>query len=390
MGKTAIKIDQVSKTFRLPHEKQSSIKGYLINTIRGGSRSFERQEVLRDISFEIKQGDFFGIVGRNGSGKSTLLKMLAGIYMPTSGNITVNGRLIPFIELGVGFNPELTGRENVYLNGALLGFNRKQMAEKYDEIVEFAEIGRFMDQKLKNYSSGMQVRLAFSIAIRAHGDILLLDEVLAVGDSGFQEKCYNYFEKLKKDKRTVVFVSHDMGAVKKYCNKAVLIEDGDLVKIGSSRAIAKLYDDLNEKDIDMETARENAKKANTSRLAISLGNSKGDAKTTYTYGDSLRVRLDWPDEIPAANAGVAIYTQDGTYIFGTNTMDDKQPVSGNTLFYDARLNLGAERYVVIAALFDKVGNTLEMQSNGPIFKITAPSNAKWDGLLNLEHTWRRN
>ena len=188
----AIKVEAVGKTFRLPHEKTSSIKSALISGWRK-SRSYEKQHALEDISFEIKKGEFFGIVGRNGSGKSTLLKLLAGIYSPSKGSIQINGTLTPFIELGVGFNPELTGRENVFLNGALLGFNRKRMQTMYSDIVKFAELERFMDQKLKNYSSGMQVRLAFSIAIRAESDILLIDEVLAVGDSAFQQKCYNYF-----------------------------------------------------------------------------------------------------------------------------------------------------------------------------------------------------
>ena len=174
----AIKVSHVSKSFKLPHEKSNSVKSIVVNPLK--KRTYERQEVLKDINFEIKKGEFFGIVGRNGSGKSTLLKLLAGIYSPDKGSIQVNGKLTPFIELGVGFNPELTGRENVFLNGALLGFNRKEMSTMYDEIVEFAELEKFMDQKLKNYSSGMQVRLAFSIAIRAKSDILILDEVLAV------------------------------------------------------------------------------------------------------------------------------------------------------------------------------------------------------------------
>src|SRR6185312_1957927 len=165
----------------------------------------------------------------------------AGIYPPTSGSIHVNGKLTPFIELGVGFNPELTGRENVYLNGALLGFNRREMEGMYKDIVSFAELGKFMDQKLKNYSSGMQVRLAFSIAIRAKSDILLIDEVLAVGDASFQQKCFDYFYKLKQDKRTVVFVSHDMGAVERFCDRAVLIEDGKLIAEGDKQEVIKHY-----------------------------------------------------------------------------------------------------------------------------------------------------
>lgn len=182
----AVIIKDLYKSFKLPHEQHSGIKQAVVN-IAKGKKGYETQRVLEDVSFEIKKGEFFGIVGRNGSGKSTLLKLLAGIYSPDKGLVQVNGSLTPFIELGVGFNPELTGRENVYLNGALLGFGRKEMDEMYEEIVSFAEIEKFMDQKLKNYSSGMQVRLAFSIAIQAKSDILVLDEVLAVGDEAFQK-----------------------------------------------------------------------------------------------------------------------------------------------------------------------------------------------------------
>lgn len=235
-----IRVEHVTKSFKLPHEKHTSIKGLLIGLTRN-KRGYERQEVLKDVSFEVKKGDFFAIVGRNGSGKSTLLKMLAGIYSPNKGTIEVNGKLTPFIELGVGFNPELTGRENVFLNGALLGFNRSEVTQMYQDIVVFAELKRFMDQKLKNYSSGMQVRLAFSIAIRARSDILLLDEVLAVGDAAFQQKCFNYFEELKRRKQTVVFVSHDMGAVKRFCNRAIYINDGKLIHDGTPADIADMY-----------------------------------------------------------------------------------------------------------------------------------------------------
>ena len=238
----AIKVENVSKTFRLPHEKQTSIKSTLINFSK---RGYEKQKALNDISFEVKKGEFFGVVGRNGSGKSTLLKMLAGIYQPSEGNITINGKLTPFIELGVGFSPELTGRENVFLNGALLGFSRKEMNAMYDEIVSFAEIERFMDQKLKNYSSGMQVRLAFSIAIRVQNDILLLDEVLAVGDVNFQRKCFETFNEIKNSGRTVIFISHDTGSVKRYCDRAILIDTGDMIAEGTPEEVIDKYNDIN-------------------------------------------------------------------------------------------------------------------------------------------------
>lgn len=235
-----VTVDSVSKAFKLPHEKHNSVKSLFVNIFRkkGG---YEKQQVLNDISFEINDGDFFAIVGRNGSGKSTMLKLLAGIYNPDEGSITVDGKLTPFIELGVGFNPELSGRDNVFLNGALLGFSRREVEEMYDDIVSFAELERFMDQKLKNYSSGMQVRLAFSIAIQAKSDILLLDEVLAVGDAAFQQKCFSYFEQLRKEKKTVIFVSHDMSAVTRFCNKAIYLKDGDLIQAGDPYDIADLY-----------------------------------------------------------------------------------------------------------------------------------------------------
>lgn len=237
----AIKVSNLSKTFKLPHEKQNSIKSLFVNILQG-KRSYEKQQVLDDISFEVKKGEFFGIVGRNGGGKSTLLKLLAGIYAPDKGTVWINGKLVPFIELGVGFNMELTGRENVYLNGALLGFDRNVMDSLYDEIVEFAELERFMDQKLKNYSSGMQVRLAFSIAIKAQGDILILDEVLAVGDEAFQRKCDDYFKSIKNDPtKTVILVTHSMDAVRKFCDRAVMIRDGKLIVEGSPDDVANEY-----------------------------------------------------------------------------------------------------------------------------------------------------
>lgn len=243
--KIAISVKGIKKDFHLPHEKSSkSIKSAIVNMWRKKDKNIDIYHALKGISFEVKKGEFFGIVGRNGSGKSTLLKILAQIYQPTKGNIKANGKLVPFIELGVGFNPELSGRENVYLNGALLGFSREEIDADYDEIVEFAELGEFMEQKLKNYSSGMQVRLAFSVATRAKADILLIDEVLAVGDAAFQRKCYDYFKSLKKTDTTIVFVTHDMSAVREYCDRALMIENGLIMKIGDVEKVADEYTKL--------------------------------------------------------------------------------------------------------------------------------------------------
>lgn len=234
-------VNHVEKWFKLPTEQATGLKQAFINWTKG-IKGYKKQQVLKDVTFQVHRGEFFGIVGRNGGGKSTLLKIISQIYYPNSGSVHVEGKLVPFIELGVGFNPELTGRENVYLNGALLGFTPEEVDAMYDDIVEFAELEDFMDQKLKNYSSGMQVRLAFSVAIKAQGDILVLDEVLAVGDEAFQRKCDDYFTKVRQDPtKTVILVTHDMSAVKRYCTRAMFIQDGEVAVIGDKESVAERY-----------------------------------------------------------------------------------------------------------------------------------------------------
>lgn len=253
----AIMVKGVYKDFKIAHERSATMKAHFVTILKGKkNRTIETQHALKDISFKIKKGEFFGIVGRNGSGKSTLLKMLAGIYQPTKGEINVRGKLVPFIELGVGFNPELTGKENVFLNGALLGFSEAEVAAFYDEVVAFAELEQFMDKKLKNYSSGMQVRLAFAMAIRADADILLIDEVLAVGDADFQRKCYEYFQRIKAKEVTVIFVTHDMGAIRQYCDRVVVIDKSRLLSIGDAEKAAKKYMQLFEKETPAEIKTE--------------------------------------------------------------------------------------------------------------------------------------
>ena len=240
-NKPIIQIKNVKKSFFLPHERHDTFIEYATKPWKIFKREGEQYEVLKDIDLEIYPGEFLGIMGRNGSGKSTLLKILAGIYEPTSGKVKVNGSVVPFLELGVGFNPELTARENVYLNGIILGMKKSMLKEKYEEIVEFAELGKFMDMKLKNFSSGMQVRLAFSIAIMADADIYILDEVLAVGDVAFQEKCFDVFRKYKKDGKTVVLVTHSPGSVKNFCDRAVFLKDGVLHKYNTIDEVTEAY-----------------------------------------------------------------------------------------------------------------------------------------------------
>lgn len=241
-GEIILRANHVGKTFRLPRDRRNSLKQTILSL---GRIDYEEFRVLKDISFEVKKGEFFGILGRNGSGKSTLLKLLSGIYSPTKGSVELGGDLTPFIELGIGFNQELSGRDNVFLNGAILGLTKKEIQEKYEEIVAFSELEKFMDQKLRNYSSGMLVRLAFAIAIQAHNDILLIDEVLAVGDANFQQKCLNVFRQLRKSGKTIILVTHDMGAVEEFCDRAILIEDGEITMEGNGRDVANRYRRIN-------------------------------------------------------------------------------------------------------------------------------------------------
>lgn len=361
MSETAIRVDDVYKNFVLPHEKKDSIKRAVTGMFKEKRKGSEIQHALKGVSFEVKKGEFFGIVGRNGSGKSTLLKMLAGIYQPTKGSISTDGKLVPFIELGVGFNPELTGRENVYLNGALLGFSFKEMQAMYDDIVKFAELERFMDQKLKNYSSGMQVRLAFSLATRAHADILLVDEVLAVGDAAFQRKCFEYFKELKANKKTVVFVTHDMNAVKEYCDRAMLIDQSEVQHIGSAQEIAREYAML-----FMDKASEHAKKGNGKRW----GNGDAVITKVSTKVDSehIVVKVNVKAERPVDKLvyGIHVMGQDGAEITAMNNRMIQAPDIANlkpgqeVSFTWKILNVFNDgQYTVMLTLIDDVANTLD-------------------------------
>ncbi len=239
----AITVANVSKAFKLPHQNYHTLKERVLHPRR--ARTFDVLQAVDEVSLEIGQGEFFGIVGRNGSGKSTLLKCLAGIYRIDSGDLTVRGRLSPFIELGVGFNMDLTARDNVMINAIMLGLTRKEARARFDAIIDFAELGGFLDLKLKNYSSGMLVRLAFSVAVQVDADILLIDEVLAVGDASFQQKCYEQFGRLKNSDRTIVFVTHDMSAVERFCDRAMLLERGKMLEIGAPAHVARSYLQLN-------------------------------------------------------------------------------------------------------------------------------------------------
>jgi ABC-type polysaccharide/polyol phosphate transport system ATPase subunit len=243
MAPKAVSVKHLSKSFVIPHERIDTMRGVVVNMLR--KRQYESFRALDDVSFDVAEGEFVGILGRNGSGKSTLLRILAGIYEPDAGSVSTTGSVSPFLELGIGFNPEFSGRDNIFLNGIILGMTRREIQKHYDGIVQFSGLSGFMDQKVKHYSSGMQVRLAFSVLMHANREILLMDEVLAVGDEDFQKKCIQEFENYRKQNRTVILVSHDLDAIQKHCGRALFLDHGRLIAEGKPRDVVSLYHSYN-------------------------------------------------------------------------------------------------------------------------------------------------
>lgn len=384
---TAIQVSHVSKTFKLPHEKTTSIKSAVVNFYKR-KKSFDEQNVLKDVSFEVKKGEFFGIVGRNGSGKSTLLKILAGIYIPTRGSVQINGKLTPFIELGVGFNMDLSGRENTFLNGALLGFSRTEMQAMYEDIVSFAELEGFMDQKLKNYSSGMQVRLAFSIAIRAKSEVLLIDEVLAVGDASFQQKCYEVFADLKKRGTTIILVTHDMSAVLRFCDRAVHLNKGRVEQIGQPKEVSDSYLQVNfEEKRPSGTADEDLhekKELAATIERVKLSNSK------LKPGDQMRVDIDFKSKKNTPiHFGFQIFNASGVYCFGTNTnVANKKPLTAETgsiaFSFDADLVPGTYN-ITVATMNENATQIIEYKTNAASFRVE--NSTQIEGVALLKNKW---
>ena len=238
-----VSLESAYKTFRIPHQQYHTLKERTLHPFR--SRTYDEFHALNDVSLEVPRGEFFGIVGRNGSGKSTLLKCLAGIYQLDRGSLSIDGRLSPFIELGVGFNPDLAARDNVLINAVMMGLSRDEARRRFEAIIAFAELEEFIDLKLKNYSSGMTVRLGFATATQVDAEILLVDEVLAVGDASFQQKCFEVFQRLKDEGKTILFVTHDMGLVERFCDRALLLERGRVLSVGDPHEIGLLYNQVN-------------------------------------------------------------------------------------------------------------------------------------------------
>jgi ABC-2 type transport system ATP-binding protein len=310
----AIQVEGLSKTFRIPTHRVDSLKERAVRPF--SSPDHRELHALRGVSFEIRQGEFFGIVGRNGSGKSTLLKLLASIYRADAGTIRIAGRLAPFIELGVGFNHDLTARENVVLNGVMMGLTPREMRQRLDSIIEFAELEEFADLKLKNYSSGMLVRLAFSVMMEADADVLLIDEVLAVGDASFQQKCADAFHAMKARGKTIVLVTHEMATVEDYCHRAMLISDGLIQSLGDPGEIGREYLRLN---FEQESAggEEQSESEEVRLLDIRLEDEGGARLSRIEHGEPIRIALELEVKraLPGLDVGFLLANADGMAVF---------------------------------------------------------------------------
>jgi ABC-type polysaccharide/polyol phosphate transport system ATPase subunit len=439
----AITVKNVSKQFSIPHEKISSLKIAFINLFK--KNKSETFYALKDISFEVKKGEFFGILGRNGSGKSTLLKILAHVYTAGKGHIKIDGLISPFLELGIGFNPELSGRDNIYLNATVLGLTEKEIDEKFDSIVSFSELERFIDQKVKNYSSGMNVRLAFSVAIHANREILLMDEVLAVGDSNFQSKCLREFAKYKEQGKTVILVTHDIGTVQRYCDRAMLLRNGEIAMIGSAEEVGNEYiyqnmsdeekriikeqeqakkkaeKDMVQAQIESEKLKGKALEEEKSRLEVEklrqaeeqkrleeerknkvaeitnveFLDKDGKSKNTFETGESMDIKIDFKKykEInKKINIGFSIATDEGKSILRFTTDIDQFVIDNKKTSVLLRLNsipLLKGGYFINATLYGTTNNEIfDFQPKLKKFEVYSfGKDSLIGGYFKLDHKW---
>ena len=429
---TAIRFDHVSKRFTLHHQRPRSFQELVIQTFKrdgavsgqdcemtegGVGQRHEEFWALRDVSFTVDHGETVGIIGPNGAGKSTALKLISRIIEPTSGEIEVNGRVGALLELGAGFHPDLSGRENIYLNGSILGLNRREIDDRLDEIIAFAELDRFIDMPVKHYSSGMRMRLGFSVAAHIDPEILLVDEVLAVGDESFQRKCLDRIYELRADGTTIVFVSHGIASVARLCHRAIWLDEGGLVVDGSARDVTEGYlAEVNRKDrerLEEEAAREpsssasqptSVRKARPSRSGsgeirvteVILLDRAGDRKEVFTSGEELTIRLvfEAAERVEGPVFGVAIHRDDNLHVAGPNTKVSECHIPavegrGQLDFVIPDLPLTAGRYELSVSAYDQTV-THKYDYHRRAFAFSVQPRSAWDtlGVMRLSGHWR--
>ncbi len=405
----AITLDNVCKRYRVPLDRSSTLKYRMVHP-RSSAR-YRDLYALDGLSLEIPYGSFVGVIGANGCGKSTLLKILAGILRPTSGTVTVNGQVSPFLELGVGFNPELTATENIYLNGAVLGLTRRQLGRRIDDIIGFAELEDFADQKLKNFSSGMQVRLAFAVAIQADAGILLMDEVLAVGDARFQERCFDVFNRYKRQGRTVVLVTHDLGAVDLYCDTAYLLDHGRLVAGGPTGEVCSIYRQMVGQQADADAAAvlppppevtgstpAGGRRWGTGEIRVTdveFLDARGERHHTFTSGEpmTMRIHCQVNSHVEDLICGVIVHRGDGYRLAAANTffsgLELHCPAAGAHFSMDLVMDelrlLGGHYQVTVVLAAHPIAHDYDGLEQAFDFRVTSP--APQIGLLSLGHRW---
>jgi ABC-type polysaccharide/polyol phosphate transport system ATPase subunit len=388
----AVVVEGASKTFRRPREQMHTLKERFLHPLR--ARSQDSFQALQDVSFAVQPGEFFGIVGRNGSGKSTLLKCMAGIYALSGGRIYVNGSLSTFIELGVGFNPDLPAYDNVVVNGIMLGLTPREARRRYDAVIEFAELEDFQDLKLKNYSSGMHVRLAFSVMIQVDAEIFLIDEVLAVGDAAFQQKCFDVFNDLRARGRTILFVTHDMGAVERFCDRALLIEQGQLVTIGGPRDVAARYVETNFRgETGAGAGGERGGDGGARIQDVWIDDAAGERKTVLMQGEryTLRAPVRFHTAVSDPEFRVAWVNEHGQNHFVVSTVTDGdatgqfEPGDEAELSVEFENSLGPGRYFLSMVVARPGGGQEHLDRWEHIFSavVVAPRGA--GGLVDLPH-----
>jgi lipopolysaccharide transport system ATP-binding protein len=407
----AISVEHVTKRFRIPMDRSSTLK-YRLTHPRSTSR-YHDFDAVSDVSFDVAPGEFVGVIGHNGCGKSTLLKMLADIYRPTAGRIVVRGQVSPFLELGVGFNPELTARENIFLSGAVLGITRAELRRRVDEILAFAELEHAAEQKVKTFSSGMEVRLAFSVAIQANAAILLMDEVLAVGDARFQAKCFEVFARYKRDGRTVVLVTHDTSAVELYCDRALLLDHGHLLSDGPAAEVTSLYRRMvgervdadamgarSRLDDDVAAGVPTSQRWGTGEVQITkvaLVGADGSEHNSLTSDQPATVQIELAvhQQVDDLICGISIHRADGYTLAGTNTFISNLPLvcppAGESfeIEYDIpKLNLLGGHYRLTCAVHSKFGKRVYDQLD-QVYEFDVTDESGRIGLFDLGGTWSR-
>ena len=406
MSRTAIRFDNVSKKFPLQRERPRSIQELFLSWRTRRRRNREMFWVLRDVDFEIAHGETVAFIGANGAGKSTVLKLVARILEPTSGTISVNGQVAALLELGAGFHPDLTGRENVFLNGAVLGISRKEMHRRFDEIVDFSELEPFIDIPVKHYSSGMYMRLAFAVAVTIDPEVLLVDEILAVGDGGFQRKCMDRIYDLRRNGVTIVMVSHSLDAVTRICSRAIWLEEAVVVGDGSSWEISRDYlERVNVKDqerLHHESAQRSATAGRDRRgsgeiriAEIECLDGEGNATTVVRTGDPLTVRLHYraQETIERPVFGVALYRDDDLHVSGPNSRVGNLTIpavdgAGYVDYVIEELPLMAGHYDLAASIYDE---TISHQFDYVRLALafTVQPRTSWDtlGVVHLPARW---